>query len=41
MRKLTNAIKNFFKKLSKRNRYSSGKSKNADSVKMILNNYKK
>ena len=37
MRKLTNAIKNFFKKLSKRNRSSLGKSKNAESFKEMLN----
>ena len=41
MRKLTNAIKNFFRKLSKRNRSSLSKSENAESFKELYNNYKK
>lgn len=37
MRKLTNAIKNFFKKFKKRKLFRVGKSKIADSFKKIWN----
>jgi len=41
MRKLTNAIKNFYKKFKKRKFFRVSKSKNADSFKAIFNNYRK